>query len=299
MKLSEQYDRRITKLNELDLEKKTKTPTPPPKPGETVIYTDKSTTTSPFASDNAADPTTWMKYSALTVGALVLILGKPAMLKLFGRKLVNQQGKVTRYNVFQRLKDKKALRAAGITKDEMRDIWIKFQKHIQKQDRDLIDLTVNRIKNGEITAKEGLQSITHLLPKGEKNLEYRTFLGFENDAIAKKAAKEKKAAARKAADAAGYEAPFVAPKKMETPWSSYYNSNSTWSNKTPAPAPAPAPTVKTGITITNTKTGEKISHPNITKDQYENLNIQQRAILKDHPNFNTFEIEAFNRGKKR
>ena len=178
MKLSEQYERHITKLNEAKSEKAVP-------PGGEYGYTPDPTTVKP--SGSAADPTQWIKYSAIGLSVLALIFGKSAMLKLFGRKLINQQGKVTRYNVYRRLKDKKALRDAGITKDEMRDIWIKFQKHIQEEDQKLIQKTINSIKKGEITAKEGLKSITHLLPKGEKNLEYRTLLGFEKIANAKKA----------------------------------------------------------------------------------------------------------------
>jgi hypothetical protein len=193
MKLSEQYERHITKLNEVTSVKAAA--------ADGYVYTGDTTTTMPWG--NAADPTQWIKYSALGLGVLALIFGKPAMLKLFGRKFINQEGKVTRYNVFNRLKDKKALRAAGITKEQMRDIWIKFQKQIEISDQKLMKDTVKNVKTGAMTAKEAMAILTHLVPKGAKNLQYRTLVGFEKIAAAKKA--------NAPAVTAGFSAPVQAP----------------------------------------------------------------------------------------
>ena len=266
IKLSEQYERHITKLNEAKSEKAVP-------PGGEYGYTPDPTTVKP--SGSAADPTQWIKYSAIGLSVLALIFGKSAMLKLFGRKLINQQGKVTRYNVYRRLKDKKALRDAGITKDEMRDIWIKFQKHIQEEDQKLIQKTINSIKKGEITAKEGLKSITHLLPKGEKNLEYRTLLGFEKIAIAKKAKK-----------AAATFAPVQAPITTKPTTPSWYTSTTT------KPA-AKAPAIVRGYTDPITK----ITYPNLTQKQVEEILaskfINRKIALNANPALTYTQLQRY------
>jgi hypothetical protein len=236
MKLSEQYKRKLTELKTIE---------------------DGGTPQGLAPAGDVYDPTTWMKYAAIGAGVLSLIFGVPLLKKLFGKQL-GTNNKITRYNVYQRIKDKKGLRKAGMTDDEIRDVWVKYKKQISAADKALIDETVSNVRSGKITAKDAMNTLKKLIPKGEKSEEFETFKQLE------KLSKSKQTST---------------PKQKNTSAYGYSTSTATTSINKPKKIGAVSPA------------GQQ--YPNITPLQYAMASTNQLAALKNNPNLTYNQLTKY------
>lgn len=172
MKLSEQYEHRINKVNELDTVSKV-APVP-----------DGSTPAGLAPSFSAWDIHSYITYGTIAAGILTLIFGKTYL-----RKMIGINTKLDKPGLIARMRDKKALKAAKLSDSEIRDMWIRGEHAIGELDRATISSAIKRVKNGTLTAKQAMVELGELYPRGNKAANYAKFKKFENNAIAKKAAK--------------------------------------------------------------------------------------------------------------
>jgi hypothetical protein len=290
MKLSEQYKRKLTELKTIE---------------------DGGTPQGLAPAFSPFDIASYITYGYISLRILTYIFGNRVLKKL-GITKIDKPGLIAR------IRDKKGLKQAGLTNDEIRDIWIKSKRAITHADRSAIDMIFNNVKNGKITAKQAMIELKDLVPPGRKNVNYEKLKQLEiNASIDKETAKAKKDAAKKLkkdskqAAKASKQAAETIPQPSQQNQYPYYNYTTTITGTkpttltaplkpkpTPTPSSTTTPKIKTGIRVTDPRTKITVTYPNITKDQYQELSPQQLAILKNNPEFSKPQIISFNNKKR-
>jgi hypothetical protein len=98
-----------------------------------------------------------LSYFGWSMGTLLSAAGLRKIIKKFG----GMKGFVST------LRDKKALRAAGFTDDQIRSLWAKNGKNLNDLTHMLAQATIDELRSGSLTPNEALLMYRGYIPKGE------------------------------------------------------------------------------------------------------------------------------------
>lgn len=193
MKLSEQYKR---KLNELTSTPVTAVSKPRgsgavdgSKPQGLGVADDGSRTDGSKPQGLAPAFSTYDIHSYITYGYISIAI----LSLIFGKRVFNKLGissKINKPGLIARIRDKKGLKRAGLTDDEIRDIWIRGNRTITALDHEAIYNVYKQVKKGKITAAEAMSQLGDIVPRGNKTANYKKFKTIEDKALIKKNAKK-------------------------------------------------------------------------------------------------------------
>lgn len=173
MKLSEQYENRINELKTIDsLE-------------PASIGSSGSEPQGLLPAFSPYDIHSYITYGWIGASLLALIFGKSYVLKKIGI-----DNKIDKPGLIARIRDKKGLKNAGLSNQDIRDIWIRSKRILNALDQKTIHEIFTKVEKGKITAVEAMKELGNLVPRGHKTINYNELKKLEDKALMKKTAKK-------------------------------------------------------------------------------------------------------------
>ena len=198
--LSEQYTRKLAKLNEqpglekeqpgLEKEKEKKILIRKSLDEPAIDLTRDDTGTKGEDGEEKKDPFMVLGTIIFSVAALKSIMsvaGTVVPAVIWWRLLKSKRelnGQISAYSFWKVMQDKRGLKSLGLNKRQMKEIWGKYKYELAVVTRKTILDAAEQVKNGEITALEGMRRCREYLPKGAKTTEMKAFQQLEAGAVA-------------------------------------------------------------------------------------------------------------------
>jgi len=192
--LSDQYTRKLAKLNEqkdlkeIDFEKVGILS----KKKNLDVPGDLSKDTGATGEDGEVKTDPWaglgtIIFSVAVLKSIIGVAGTVVPAVIWWRLLKSKRelnGQISAYSFWKVMQDKRGLKSLGLNKRQMKEVWGKYKYELAVVTRKTILDAAEMVKNGEITALEGMRRCREYLPKGAKTTEMKAFQRLEADAVA-------------------------------------------------------------------------------------------------------------------